>query len=190
MPSSITSLPTHVAGVMAFATPAIADERGYFKEAYVKDKYAALGVTDTFVQDSISYSRKDTLRGLHTDPRMSKLVHVIRGEVFDVIVDARRNSVTFGQTETRVLSEENSLQLYIPPGCLHGFLAVSNDVIFSYKQSAQYDPSREYGVLWNDAELGIPWPVCGEPVVSPKDRKNRRFVEVVETLSSSTHFDC
>jgi dTDP-4-dehydrorhamnose 3,5-epimerase len=154
------------------------DNRGFFKETYVRSKYAALGITDTFVQDSVSVSWRNVLRGLHGDPDMSKLVQVFEGEVYDVVVDARPSSPTFGRWEAFRLSSDNHLQLYIPAGCLHGFQALSDRVVFSYKQSAEYDPAREISALWNDAALGIEWPEPGRAIVSEKDKQNGLFAEL------------
>jgi len=153
------------------------DPRGLFKETYVASRYRQAGIPDVFVQDSISVSRRHVLRGLHCDPQMSKLVQVLRGEAFDVIVDARRHSESFGKWQCFELSESNGLQVYVPAGFLHGFLALSDDVIFSYKQSAEYAPGREIGVIWNDPDLGVEWPLSAPPLVSPKDQRNARFTE-------------
>ncbi len=144
----------------------------------MRTKYRALGIADEFVQDNVSFSRRGVLRGLHGDPRMSKLVQVLRGEAFDVIVDARKESSTFGQWEGVHLRAQEHVQIYIPAGFLHGFLALSDDVIFTYKQSAEYDPAQEIGVRWNDPDLAIAWPLTGNPELSPKDLANRAFREV------------
>jgi dTDP-4-dehydrorhamnose 3,5-epimerase len=152
------------------------DERGFFKETYARSKYRALGIADDFVQDSTSYSLRNVLRGLHADLRMSKLVCVLQGEVFDVVVDARSGSPAFGRWESVRLSAENHTQLYVPAGCLHGFLVLSKDAIFCYKQSAEYAPDREIGVRWDDPTLAIDWPDLGAPpIVSEKDRNNGSF---------------
>lgn len=161
--------------------PAFADDRGLFKEAYVRSKYRSLGVMDDFVQDNVSFSRCGVLRGLHADPQMSKLVYVLRGEVFDVIVDARKDSPTFGQWDGFSLKAHEHKQLYIPAGFLHGFLAQTDDVIFCYKQSAEYAPQREVGVRWNDPDIAIAWPLTRPPLVSEKDSRNRGFRDAVGT---------
>lgn len=169
---------TRLAGAFIVKLPAFADDRGLFKETYVRSKYAAIGVTDEFVQDNVSFSRRGVLRGLHADPRMSKLVQVLRGEVFDVIVDTRSDSPTFGKWEGVHLRADEHTQLYIPAGFLHGFLALTDDVVFTYKQSAEYAPEREIGVRWDDPDLAIAWPLSGKPEVSSKDSRNGAFRDV------------
>lgn len=164
---------------MLVALTSYADSRGAFKETYVRSKYREIGIADEFVQDNVSFSKAGVLRGLHADPQMSKLVYVLSGEVFDVIVDARKGSSTFGQWEGVYLRAHEHTQLYIPAGFLHGFLALTDDVIFCYKQSAEYAPEREIGVLWNDPDLAIKWPLDGEPIVSAKDSRNRSFRDAV-----------
>jgi len=160
------------------SVPAFKDDRGLFKETYVRGKYRALGIDDEFVQDNVSFSRRGVLRGLHGDPRMSKLVQVLNGEVYDVIVDARRSSETFGQWKGVHLRSDEHLQLYVPAGFLHGFFAITDGVVFTYKQSAEYSPEHEIGVRWDDADLDISWPLSGAPEISPKDARNRPFREV------------
>lgn len=167
-----------IEGVLLVVPTVLGDERGYFKETYVRSTYEALGITDDFVQDNVSVSRRNVVRGLHGDPSMSKLVQVLHGEVFDVVVDGRPGSPTFGKWEAFSLSEENHRQVYIPRGCLHGFQALSGQVVLSYKQSARYDPAREVGVLWNDRALAIAWPDPAGAILSQKDRANRSFSEV------------
>jgi dTDP-4-dehydrorhamnose 3,5-epimerase len=174
---------TALSDIMVLEAQNYSDQRGAFQEIYVSSKYRTVGVNDEFVQDNVSISRRGVVRGLHGDPEMSKLVYVLRGEVFDVAVDARRDSPSFGQWHAEHLSAENHLQVYIPRGCLHGFLALTDDVIFCYKQSAEYAPQREIGVLWNDPTLAIKWPDLGmSPILSEKDRKNRLFSEVFHRL--------
>lgn len=153
---------------------AFSDERGYFKEVYSEARYSEVGITERFVQDNISYSRHGVLRGLHADPRMSKLVEVVRGEVFDIIVDLRPSSPTYLMWQGIYLRENEHLQLYIPPNFLHGFLVLSDDVSLHYKQSAMYDPTQEFGVAWNDPDIGIEWPLEPNelPILSPKDAAN------------------
>jgi dTDP-4-dehydrorhamnose 3,5-epimerase len=146
------------------------DDRGFFKETYNAGRYKAAGIVDDFVQDSVSVSSKNVIRGLHYDPAMSKLVQVLRGKIFDVIADVRDGSPTFGTWQGFYLSELNHRQLYIPPGFAHGFLALSEDVIFSYKHGALYDPGREKAIRWDDPTLAIAWPIVGAARVSAKDR--------------------
>jgi dTDP-4-dehydrorhamnose 3,5-epimerase len=130
------------------------------------------------VQDNVSFSKRNVLRGLHGDPEMAKLVQVLRGEAWDVVVDARRGSPTYGKWHGVTLSETNHAQLYIPKGCLHGFLAVSDDVVFTYKQTAYYAPEREIAARWNDPALAIAWPLSGDPIVSAKDQRNAAFADL------------
>ncbi len=169
---------TSLRGAVMVVPTAFADDRGLFKETYVRSRYRALGITDEFLQDNVSFSHKGVLRGLHSDPEMSKLVQVLRGEAFDVIVDARKDSPTLGQWNGVHLRADDHTQLYIPAGFLHGFLAMTDDVIFCYKQSAEYAPEREIGVRWDDPDLAISWPMIGSPDVSPKDSHNRSFREL------------
>lgn len=171
-------VPTSISGAMHLVPAVWPDERGAFFESYARSRYYAAGITEEFVQDNTSYSVRGVLRGLHGDPRMSKLVQAVRGEIFDVVVDARAASPTFGRWESFVLSEENHAQIYIPAGCLHGFLALT-DAIVCYKQSAEYAPQKEIGVRWDDPDLAISWPDLGSPpIVSAKDRSNKLFGEV------------
>lgn len=153
-----------------FVPDVFEDDRGFFKETYSTEKYRALGLHDDFVQDSVSFSSKNVIRGLHGDPKMSKLVQILRGKIYDVIVDLREGSPTYRRWEGFYLSEHNHTQLYIPAGFAHGFLALTDDVIFSYKHGAIYDAGREFGVRWDDPILAIAWPLVGEPRVSAKDQ--------------------
>jgi dTDP-4-dehydrorhamnose 3,5-epimerase len=146
------------------------DGRGYFFESYHRERYCQYGIRDEFVQDNLSYSVKNTLRGLHyQNPHaQAKLVQVLSGEVFDVAVDIRSGSPTFGQWEGVILSSENRRQFYIPKGFAHGFCVLSDRAIFSYKCDDLYAPDCEGSVLWSDPDLGIDWPVA-HPVISEKD---------------------
>jgi dTDP-4-dehydrorhamnose 3,5-epimerase len=161
---------TRFADARLFVPDVWEDDRGFFKEIYATAKYAALGVNDAFVQDSVSFSSKNVIRGLHGDPEMSKLVTVLRGKIWDVIADVRPGSPTYGTWQGFYLNEHNHVQLYIPPGFAHGFLALTDDVVFSYKHGALYDAAREFAVRWNDPTLAIAWPLVGEPRVSAKDQ--------------------
>jgi dTDP-4-dehydrorhamnose 3,5-epimerase len=171
-------LPTIFEGALLVEPSFFPDQRGILEEAYVQSKYCRLGIGDVFVQDNVVLSVRGTLRGLHADPRMAKLVHVLRGQVFDVIVDARRNSPTFGRWQGFDLTDQNHTQIFIPAEFLHGYFVLSEDAIVSYKQTAEYDPGREAGVIWNDPVLGIAWPAAGPPLLSAKDRANRSFIDV------------
>ena len=156
------------------------DERGFFLETFQAERYAELaGITLPFVQDNHSRSSNAVLRGLHyqkTKPQ-GKLVRVVRGEVYDVAVDIRQGSRTFGQWEGVILSEENKRQFWVPPGFAHGFLVLSDTADFEYKCTDYYDPSDEGSVLWNDPDLDIPWPIAN-PVLSTKDESANRLVDL------------
>jgi len=147
------------------------DERGFFLETFQASRYADLaGINLPFVQDNYSRSSKGVLRGLHfqkTKPQ-GKLVRVVRGEVYDVAVDIRKSSATFGRWEGVVLSEYNKKQLWVPPGFAHGFVVISDIADFEYKCTDFYDPSDEGSIIWNDPDLNIVWPVR-EPILSGKD---------------------
>ena len=147
------------------------DERGFFLETFQADRYADLaGITLPFVQDNHSRSSKGVLRGLHfqkTKPQ-GKLVRVVRGEVYDVAVDIRQRSPTYGQWEAVILSEENKTQFWVPQGFAHGFVVLSESADFEYKCTDYYDPSDEGSLLWNDPDLNIPWPI-DVPKLSKKD---------------------
>ena len=147
------------------------DERGFFLETFQAARYAEVaGISLYFVQDNHSRSSKGVLRGLHfqkTKPQ-GKLVRVVRGEVYDVAVDIRAGSATYGQWEAVILSEENKKQFWVPPGFAHGFVVMSDTADFEYKCTDYYDPSDEGSLLWNDPDLGIPWPVAS-PTLSEKD---------------------
>jgi dTDP-4-dehydrorhamnose 3,5-epimerase len=167
----VTPLPIHDA--LAIVPRAFADERGHFKETYSASRYRDAGIAERFVQDNLSLSARFVLRGLHADPRMAKLVQVLTGSAYDAIVDLRRESPTFMRWHAVTLRACEHTQLYIPAGCLHGFLALEDGTLLSYKQSAEYDPATEFGIAWNDPDLGIDWPLHGaSPLLSPKDAAN------------------
>jgi dTDP-4-dehydrorhamnose 3,5-epimerase len=165
--------PLPLAGALLVTPDVFSDDRGFFTEIFSTERYFQAGIKDTFVQDNLSFSRGGVLRGLHGDPRMSKLVQVLAGEAFDVIVDIRAGSPTRGRWYGMELKATQRRQVYVPKGFLHGFLALSNEVVFLYKQSALYDPTAEFGVAWNDPELAIEWPLGGrQPILSEKDAAN------------------
>jgi dTDP-4-dehydrorhamnose 3,5-epimerase len=146
------------------------DQRGYLMETYHKDKYESLGLRTHFVQDNLSYSVRGTLRGLHYQhPHgQAKLVQVVRGGIFDVIVDIRWGSPTFGRWMGVRLSDENRRQCYVPEGFAHGFCVLSETALVYYKCSDFYSPESEGGILWRDPEMGIEWPIS-DPLLSEKD---------------------
>lgn len=159
------------------------DERGFFSEVYNRDAFLSLGIDAAFVQDNHSLSRaKGVVRGLHFQiaPRaQGKLVRVVRGSIFDVAVDIRHGSPTFGRHVSAILSQENWQQLWIPAGFAHGFCTLEPDTEVLYKVTEPYAPECDRGVLWNDPALAIPWPVSEqEAIVSEKDRKNPPLAEL------------
>jgi dTDP-4-dehydrorhamnose 3,5-epimerase len=168
----VKATPTALPGVMLIAPAVHGDERGFFVETFQVQRYLTeAGIDLPFVQDNHSRSRRGVLRGLHlqTARPQGKLVRVARGEVFDVAADIDPKSPTCGRWVGAVLSDRNHHQLWIPPGYAHGFLVLSEVADFEYKCTDYYDPSSEAGVIWNDPELGIEWPIA-EPSLSPKDR--------------------
>lgn len=168
---AIAKIATDFADAHVFVPDVYEDDRGFFKETFSTAKYAALGLHDTFVQDSVSFSSRNVIRGLHYDLKMSKFVQVLRGYIWDVIVDARPTSPTRLKWQGFYLSEHNHRQLYIPAGFLHGFIALSDDVVFNYKHGSLYDPATEGAVRWDDPTLAIGWPLTGEARISLKDRQ-------------------
>jgi len=160
-------------GVLIIKPAVHIDPRGRFFESFQKQRYKELGITEEFVQDNQSVSQQHTIRGLHyrEGPGQSKLVRVIRGEVFDVVVDIRKNSSTFGQWRGYTLSDSNYLQIYIPAGFAHGFCVLSDSAEFLYKVSEYYAAEKEKGILWDDPDIGIEWPTSS-PVLSEKDKCN------------------
>ncbi|MGH7964653.1 MAG: dTDP-4-dehydrorhamnose 3,5-epimerase [Candidatus Binatia bacterium] len=162
---------TRLPGVLIIEPRVFDDTRGFFLETWNQARYSALGFSAHFVQDNLSCSTHGTLRGLHFQHPHSqgKLVYVLQGEVFDVVVDIRVGSPTFGRWVSMVLSGENKRQLYIPEGFAHGFCVTSEQALLAYKCTALYSPQAEGGILWNDPDLGIDWPI-GTPILSEKDR--------------------
>ena len=161
---------TKLDGVLVIKPETFEDTRGFFLESFNKDRYREAGINFDFVQDNHSHSTRGVLRGLHyqkTKPQ-GKLVRVVRGEVFDVAVDIRNGSKTFGQWEAIMLSEDNKTQFWVPPGFAHGFVVLSETADFEYKCTDYYDPSDEGSIIWNDPELGIKWPTKN-PILSSKD---------------------
>ncbi len=163
---------TALAGVVIIEPKIFPDARGFFVETYNKDRYAASGIDIDFVQDNLSFSSKGVLRGLHyQEPHaQGKLVYILQGEVWDVAVDIRHGSPTFGEWTAVTLSSENKKQFYIPPGFAHGFCVMSETALFSYKCTEFYHPECDGGFRWDDPEIGIDWPVT-EPILSEKDGK-------------------
>jgi dTDP-4-dehydrorhamnose 3,5-epimerase len=163
-------VPTELPEVIVVEPDVHRDQRGYFLEAYHQRKYAQGGIAGPFLQDNHSYSLRGTLRGLHAQRRnpQGKLIRVVHGEIFDVAVDIRRGSPTFGRWVAVTLSGANAKQCYVPPGFAHGFCVLSDSADVEYKCTDFYDPRDEIGVRWNDPDLAIPWPLS-DPIVSQKD---------------------
>ena len=172
---------TSIKDVYIIEPTVFGDERGYFMETYHAKEFKDAGLDLNFVQDNQSKSRKGVLRGLHfqyTKPQ-GKLVRVIKGEVFDVAVDLRKNSSTFGKWEGTILSEYNKKQFYVPEGFAHGFLVLSEEAEFTYKCTNFYHPEDEGGIIWNDPQIGIEWPIddIKQITLSDKDKKLKTLKE-------------
>jgi dTDP-4-dehydrorhamnose 3,5-epimerase len=165
-------IPTSLKDVVILEPKVFGDERGFFLEAYNEATFASLGLPTRFMQDNHSGSRKGVLRGLHYQLKQpqGKLVRALRGEIFDVAVDLRKDSAQFGEWFGAVLNTENRRSLWIPPGFGHGFLVLSEFAEVSYKATELYAPAFERSILWNDPAIGIDWPLDGEPTLSEKDR--------------------
>jgi dTDP-4-dehydrorhamnose 3,5-epimerase len=176
-------LPTRLDGPVLLAPQVHGDERGFFMETFRADAWAAEGVPTDFVQDNHSRSKRGTLRGIHfqTDPGQGKLVRVASGSVYDVIVDLRRGSPTFGEWEAVELDDERGLQLYIPIGFGHGFCVLSDLADFVYKTTSYFDPATESGFRYDDPEVGIEWPDL-ELICSERDRTAPRLAEIAGEL--------
>ena len=157
-------------GVLLLEPKVFGDERGFFMETWHADRYEEAGLPSRFVQDNLSFSQRGVLRGLHfqNPDQQGKLVYVLQGEVYDVAVDIRVGSPTFGEWTAVTLSMENKRQFYVPEGFAHGFLVTSDSALFAYKCTAKYNANAEAAVLWNDPEIGIEWPMDA-PVLSEKD---------------------
>ena len=159
------------------------DERGFLVETFRRDAWAEVGVDVEFVQHNQSRSVKDTLRGLHfqTEPGQAKLVRCPRGAIFDVAVDLRRDSPTFGRWEGHVLDDESHRQLFVPAGFGHGFAVLSDLADVTYLLSSAYDPATEAGIAWDDPDVGVEWPV-DSPLLSDRDKTAPTLAEVADTL--------
>lgn len=171
--------PGELDGLLLLEPNVFGDARGFFMELWHRDRYREAGIPGEFVQDNISSSRRGSVRGLHfqNPTAQAKLVWAIQGEIYDVAVDLRRGSPTFGRWQAVTLSSENRLQFYIPPGFAHGFAVLSDVALFAYKCSDFYAPQHERAVAWNDPDIGIPWPVS-DPVLSAKDQRAPRLRDI------------
>jgi dTDP-4-dehydrorhamnose 3,5-epimerase len=165
------TLPTTLPGVVLLELEVFGDARGRFMETYRRPRYVEVGVGEEFVQDNFSSSVRGTLRGLHyqLNTPQGKLVHVTRGAVFDVAVDIRKGSPTFGRWFGTELSAENHRQMWIPPGFAHGFVVTSDEADFAYKCTTIYSAADDRAIRWNDPQLAIAWPLQGEPLLSKRD---------------------
>jgi dTDP-4-dehydrorhamnose 3,5-epimerase len=171
--------PTTIPDVKIIEPRVFGDDRGFFMESWNANAFAQAGLDLTFVQDNHSKSAKGVLRGLHYQigPAQGKLVRVIAGSVFDVAVDMRRSSPTFGRWVGETLSAANKRMLWIPEGFAHGFLSLEDGTEFLYKCTALYAPSAEHCIVWNDPAIAIDWPMDGTPLVSPKDADGKAFAD-------------
>jgi dTDP-4-dehydrorhamnose 3,5-epimerase len=179
----VKTVATELPGVLVVEADVWRDQRGFFLETYHAPKFKALGISATFVQDNHSRSTRGTLRGLHLQVSrpQAKLIRVIAGEIFDVAVDVRRGSPTFGRWVGIPLSAESFRQVYVPEGFAHGFAVTSDIADVVYKCTEVYDPAGEVSILWNDPELAIGWPVSS-PVLSDRDRSAPPIAQVVDRL--------
>lgn len=173
---------TALNGLILIAPKIFNDPRGFFMECYKKSDFFNLGIRSEFVQDNQSMSVKGVLRGLHyqcNEYAQAKLVRCIKGAIFDVAVDIRPGSDTFGQWYSVILSEENKCQLYIPEGFAHAYYTLSDQAEIIYKTSREYAPNADRGIIWNDADLNIKWP-SETPILSEKDTKHPLLKEIIE----------
>jgi dTDP-4-dehydrorhamnose 3,5-epimerase len=170
---------TPLSGVVIVETRVFGDERGFFTETYNQQRFESVGLPSSFVQDNHSRSSKGVLRGLHYQfPQwQGKLVRVLSGAIFDVAVDIRSDSRTFGKWYGLELNDENRLQLYVPPGFAHGFATLSDTADVSYKCTSLYKPEDDAGIVWNDPDIGIEWPIS-DPLVSEKDAAAPRLSQI------------
>jgi dTDP-4-dehydrorhamnose 3,5-epimerase len=171
--------PGPLAGLLIIEPSVFTDDRGYFYECFQQQRYAQYEIP-AFVQDNVSRSKHNVIRGLHYQlpHAQGKLVGVTYGKVWDVVVDIRASSPTFGKWIGITLSDENHTQMYIPPGFAHGFCVQSEEADFYYKCTEYYDPASERGIAWDDHQLNIPWPVTGQAIISPKDNTYPSLLEL------------
>jgi dTDP-4-dehydrorhamnose 3,5-epimerase len=176
-------LETRLDGVVLLEPQVHGDARGFMVETFRRDAWAESGVDVEFVQHNHSRSVEGTLRGLHfqTEPGQAKLVRCPRGRIFDVAVDLRRGSPTFGQWEGHLLDDERHRQLFVPAGFGHGFAVLSEVADVAYQLSSVYDPATESGIAWDDPDVGVEWPLA-EPLLSERDKQAPRLADVAETL--------
>jgi dTDP-4-dehydrorhamnose 3,5-epimerase len=176
-------LDTEIDGLVLVQPKVFTDDRGFFFETFRREEFAGLGVTPEFAQDNHSRSTRGTVRALHfqLSPGQAKLIRVARGAIYDVAVDLRKGSATYGRYEAFELSDDNAQQIFIPVGFAHGFCVTSDVADVSYKVSSYYDPSTERGIAFDDPDIGVPWPTR-DVVVSERDRNNPRLSEIAQDL--------
>lgn len=176
-------IPSGIPEVIIIEPDVHRDARGFFVETYHAEKYRANGIAPVFVQDNHTRSLARTVRGLHMQCRrpQAKLIRVIAGEIFDVAVDLRRGSPSFGQSISVVLSADNFKQCYIPAGFAHGFCVLTSTADVEYKCSNLYDPDDDFGIAWDDPQLAIRWPVA-DPLLSDRDRRNPTLAQMADKL--------
>ena len=176
---------TTISGLLIFEPQIFTDERGFFMETYSRDRYREAGIMDEFIQDNLSTSKLGVVRGLHYQAppfAQGKLVSVLRGRVMDVAVDIRFGSPTYGQHVMVELSAENHRQFWIPAGFAHGFVALEDNTIFSYKCTNLYSKEHDRGIRWNDPTIGIDWGIS-DPIVSEKDQAHPLLSEIVQEFT-------
>jgi dTDP-4-dehydrorhamnose 3,5-epimerase len=184
------TIPTPLRDLVLIETELHGDARGFFQESYRRNVFKELGITEEFVQHNHSRSRRGIVRGMHFQPTMSKLIRCVRGAIFDVAVDIRPESQTFGDWEGFELSDENHYQLYCPAGFAHGFCVLSEVADVIYSCSDYYSPEREQGFAFDDPDVGISWPRAAELTVSPRDASAPKLSELrLERLSGSAAAD-
>lgn len=168
-------------GILVMEPKCFADSRGFFLESYEQERYRAFGITEEFVQDNHSRSARNVLRGLHftRNKPQAQILTVMRGRIFDVVVDVRKDSATFGQWYGTELSDEGPRQVYMAHGFAHGFCVLSYFADLHYKVSQKYDPSDEGGLVWNDVEVGIEWPIR-DPLISSRDSNHPVLRDAVQ----------
>jgi dTDP-4-dehydrorhamnose 3,5-epimerase len=179
-------IPTALPEVLLVEPKVHRDGRGFFVETWQQARYASHGIGPQFVQDNHSRSQRGTLRGLHAQHKQpqGKLVRCIQGEIYDVAVDVRPGSPTFGRFAAATLSSDNFRQLWIPPGFVHGFCVLSETAEVEYKCTTPYAPGDEIGLLWSDPEVAIPWPLQGEPLLSEKDKQQPTLAQLRQLIGA------
>lgn len=171
---------TKIPGLQVIEPDVFSDSRGFFMETWNSFRYHEMGIDAEFIQDNLSFSAKDSLRGLHfqNPGGQGKLVYVLQGEIFDVAVDIRTDSPTFGQWLGMHLTADNKKQLFIPSGFAHGFYVTSDTALLAYKCTEKYMPHNEMSIAWNDPDIGIDWPIVKEPILSEKDTTARLLQDI------------